>query len=82
MIVLIAMAVAVPLGLGAAIYLAEFANPRRRMVKPILEVLAGIPSVVLAYFAIAFINPNIVVRFFNPSTRPSRCWPPGSPSAC
>jgi phosphate transport system permease protein len=66
-VVLIAMAVAVPLGLGAAVYLSEFARPRvRRVVKPILEILAGIPSVVLAYFAITFINPNIVVRFFNP----------------
>ncbi len=66
-VVLIAMVVAVPLGLGAAIYLAEFARPRvRRVVKPILEILAGIPSVVLAYFAIAFINPNIVVRLFDP----------------
>jgi phosphate transport system permease protein len=70
MIVLIAMVVAVPLGLGAAIYLAEFAHPRvRRVIKPIIEVLAGIPSVVLAYFAISFINPNIVVRFFNPSDK-------------
>jgi phosphate transport system permease protein len=70
MIVLIAMVVAVPLGLGAAIYLSEYASPRvRRIVKPILEVLAGIPSVVLAYFAITFINPNIVVRFFNPADK-------------
>ena len=70
MIVLIAMVVAVPLGLGAAIYLSEYASPRvRRIVKPILEILAGIPSVVLAYFAITFINPNIVVRFFNPPDR-------------
>jgi phosphate transport system permease protein len=70
MIVLIAMAVAVPLGLGAAIYLAEFANPRvRRVIKPVIEILAGIPSVVLAYFAITFINPNVVVRFFNPQDR-------------
>jgi len=66
-IVIIAMAVAVPLGLGAAIYLAEYSNPKvRRVIKPIIEILAGIPSVVLAYFAIAFINPNIVVRLFNP----------------
>jgi phosphate transport system permease protein len=70
MIALIAMFVAVPLGLGAAIYLSEFAKPRvRRTVKPILEILAGIPSVVLAYFAITFINPNIVVRFFDPPDR-------------
>ena len=55
----IAMLVAVPLGLGAAIYLAEYAAPRSAAsVKPIIEVLAGIPSVVLGYFAIAFINPE------------------------
>jgi phosphate transport system permease protein len=61
----IAIIVAVPLGLGAAIYLAEYAHPRmRRVLKPVLEVLAGIPSVVLGYFAITFINPEIVVRLF------------------
>jgi phosphate transport system permease protein len=70
MIALIAMFVAVPLGLGAAIYLSEYAKPRvRRIVKPILEILAGIPSIVLAYFAITFINPNIVVRIFDPQDR-------------
>lgn len=58
----IAMVIAVPLGLGAAIYLAEYAKPRvRRVLKPILEVLAGIPSIVLGFFAIAWIGPNIVV---------------------
>ncbi|MGB0113567.1 MAG: phosphate ABC transporter permease subunit PstC [Ilumatobacteraceae bacterium] len=62
----IAMLVAVPLGLGAAIYLAEYARPRiRKVCKPILEMLAGIPSVVLGYFAIAFINPNLVTKLFN-----------------
>ncbi len=62
----IAMLVAVPLGLGAAIYLSEYARPRlRRTLKPILEVLAGVPSVVLGYFAIAYINPNIVVNLFS-----------------
>lgn len=62
----IAMLVAVPLGLGAAVYLSEYARPRvRRTVKPVLEVLAGIPSVVLGYFAISFINPNIVVTLFD-----------------
>ncbi|MDJ0771221.1 MAG: phosphate ABC transporter permease subunit PstC [Ilumatobacter sp.] len=62
----IAMLVAVPLGLGAAIYLAEYARPGvRRVVKPVIEVLAGIPSVVLGYFAISFINPELVVRIFS-----------------
>jgi phosphate transport system permease protein len=57
----IAMVVATPLGLGAAIYLSEYARPRvRRLLKPILEILAGIPSVVLGYFALRWISPNIV----------------------
>jgi phosphate transport system permease protein len=67
-VVAIAMTVAAPLGLGAAVYLAEFASPRlRRVVKPVIEMLAGIPSVVIAYFAIAFINPNLVHRLFRSS---------------
>lgn len=62
----IAMLVAVPLGIGAAIYLSEYARPKvRRTVKPVLEILAGVPSVVLGYFAIAYINPNIVVNLFS-----------------
>ena len=57
----IAMVVATPLGLGAAIYLAEYASPRlRRTLKPILEVLAGIPSVALGYFALTVISPTTV----------------------
>ena len=69
-VTVIAMAVAVPLGVGAAIYLSEYARPRlRRIVKPLIEVLAGVPSVVLGYFAIAFINPNIVVNLFSGADR-------------
>jgi len=63
LIALIAMVVATPLGLGAAIYLSEYARPRaRRWLKPILEILAGIPSVVLGYFALTWISPNLVMR--------------------
>src|SRR5918999_4238706 len=61
----IALLVAVPIGLGAAIYLSEYARPRiRRVLKPVLEILAGIPSVVLGYFALAWISPMIMQRFF------------------
>lgn len=57
----IAMLIAAPIGILSAIYLSEYASPRiRSTVKPILEVLAGIPSVVLGFFALTFINPNIV----------------------
>ena len=57
----VAMVVATPLGLGAAIYLAEYANPRvRRVLKPIIETLAGIPSVVIGFFALNTINPYLV----------------------
>ena len=65
--------VAVPLGLGSAIYLAEYASPRaRRIIKPVLELLAGIPTIVLGYFALTFITPvvlhgvfGIEVKIFN-----------------
>lgn len=61
----VAMLVAVPLGLGAAIYLSEFARPRiRSALKPILEVLAGVPSVVLGFFALGWIAPEVVGRLF------------------
>jgi phosphate transport system permease protein len=59
----IAMLVAAPMGLGAAIYLSEYASPRtRRTLKPILETLAGIPSVVMGFFALTFISPQIIQR--------------------
>jgi phosphate transport system permease protein len=59
----IAMVVAVPVGLGAAVYLAEYAKARvRRVVKPALEILAGIPSVVLGFFALTWISPQVVQR--------------------
>jgi phosphate transport system permease protein len=66
---LIAMLVATPLGLGSAMYLSEYAGRRaRRILKPILEILAGIPSVVMAYFVVSFISPDLVQRLFNEAT--------------
>jgi phosphate transport system permease protein len=65
----IALLVAIPIGLGAAIYLAEYASPRaRKVLKPILEVLAGIPTVVYGFFALAFITPQILQRLIDIGT--------------
>ncbi|MSO87039.1 MAG: phosphate ABC transporter permease subunit PstC [Acidimicrobiia bacterium] len=62
----VAMMVAVPVGFGSAIYLSEYARPGvRRFLKPSLEVLAGLPSVVLGFFAISVISPSIVQRLFD-----------------
>ena len=53
-----ALLVCIPFGLGAAIYLSEYALPRTRsIVKPVLEVLAGIPTVVYGFFALTFVTP-------------------------
>jgi phosphate transport system permease protein len=55
---IVALCVAVPLGLTAAIYLSEFAHPGiREAVKPALEVLSGVPTVVYGYFALLFVTP-------------------------
>lgn len=65
----VAMLVAVPFGLGTAVYLAEYAPRRvRKVVKPVIEVLAGIPSVVVGFFTIKFIAPNLVNKVFDPSS--------------
>ncbi len=67
-VTLVAVLVAGPIGLGAAVYLSEYASPRvRRIVKPVVEVLASIPSVVVGYFAIRFISPEITQRLFDGS---------------
>jgi phosphate transport system permease protein len=57
----IAVVIAVPLGLLAAVFLAEYASPRvRTIVKPILETIAGIPTIVLGFFGLYFLTPNIL----------------------
>ena len=58
MIVMFSCILAIPLGLGSAVYLSEYASPRaRNTIKPILEILAGIPSVVYGFFALLYITP-------------------------
>jgi phosphate transport system permease protein len=64
----IALAVAVPLGLLAAVYLSEFApDAVRGRVKPALEVLAGVPTIVYGYFALTFVTPWLQDRVFGPA---------------
>jgi len=63
-----ALIVALPVGLASAIYLSEYAPSRlRQILKPLLEILAGIPTVVYGYFAITFITPYIIKPLY-PST--------------
>jgi phosphate transport system permease protein len=65
-VTLIAMAVAAPVGLASAVFLSEYASPRvRKTVKPVLEILAGIPSVVLGFFALTWISPHVVQAIFS-----------------
>lgn len=62
----IALLVSIPLGLGAAIFLSEYADPRvRNIVKPVLEVLAGVPTVVYGFFALTFVTPGLQSIFGN-----------------
>lgn len=76
LIAVISALISVPVGLGSAIYLSEYASDKmRNILKPMLEILAGIPSVVYGYFALSFITPlietvlekwmGIEVSFFN-----------------
>lgn len=63
MTTLIALCVAVPIGLGAAMYLSEYASTRaRRFLKPTVELLAGVPSVVYGFFALTFVTPVLLQR--------------------
>ncbi|HWM72588.1 MAG TPA: phosphate ABC transporter permease subunit PstC [Nocardioides sp.] len=66
LITAIALVVAVPLGLGAAAYLSEYASRRaRKVLKPTVELLAGIPSVVYGFFALSFVTPTLLQDFLS-----------------
>jgi phosphate transport system permease protein len=63
-VTIVGMIFAVPIGLGAAIYLSEYARPGvRRVLKPTLEIIAGVPSVVVGFFVLTFIAPEVIQRF-------------------
>ncbi len=63
------MLIAIPLGLGSALYLSEYASPRaRRTLKPVIELLAGVPSIVVGFFALTVISPGVVQRLFSTAT--------------
>ena len=64
-VAVIALIVAIPLGLLAAVYLAEYASVRTRtIIKPMLETIAGIPTIVLGFFALTFITPQVLKPIF------------------
>jgi phosphate transport system permease protein len=72
----IAMLVALPMGLLSAIYLSEYANSRvRRVLKPVLELLAGVPTVVYGYFALLFVTP--ILQQFLPQLATANALSPG-----
>jgi phosphate transport system permease protein len=72
MIVVIAMLIGIPFGLAAAIFLSDYATFNvRRIIKPILEILAGIPTVVLGLFGLYILNPELIEKY----------WPIGEPLA-
>ena len=73
---LIAMLVAVPIGLMSAIYLSEYASDRvRKVFKPLLEILAGIPTIVYGFFAFTFVTP--LLREFIPGLAATNILSPG-----
>lgn len=72
----IAMVVAIPIGLMTAIYLSEYASDKvRRVIKPILEILAGIPTIVYGFFALTFVTP--ILRSLIPGLEPTNILSPG-----
>ncbi|MDN7245767.1 phosphate ABC transporter permease subunit PstC [Planococcus shenhongbingii] len=75
-VTLIAIIVAVPIGIGAAVYLSEYASENvRRIVKPVLEILAGIPTIVYGFFALTFVTP--VLQSFFPEIKIFNAISPG-----
>ena len=73
---LIAMLVAIPIGMMSAIYLSEYASDNvRRILKPILEILAGIPTIVYGFFAFTFVTP--LLRAIIPNLEPTNILSPG-----
>lgn len=73
----IALVIAIPIGTIAAIYLSEFASHKvKESVKPILELLVGVPTVVFGYFALFFVTPLLQKIF--PNCLHSICWAPVS----
>lgn len=72
----IAMVVSIPVGLMTAVYLSEYASEKvRRILKPILEILAGIPTIVYGFFALTFVTP--ILRSFIPGLEPTNILSPG-----
>jgi phosphate transport system permease protein len=64
-VMLIAIIIAVPGGLAVAFFLSEYASPKtKRILKPVLEILAGVPTVVFGFFALNFIAPNVAQKIW------------------
>ncbi|WP_412176717.1 phosphate ABC transporter permease subunit PstC [Bacillus sp. T3] len=73
---IIAMLVAIPIGLMTAIFLSEYASEKtRKLLKPMLEILAGIPTIVYGFFAFTFVTP--LLRSFIPGLEPTNILSPG-----
>ncbi|WP_408011707.1 phosphate ABC transporter permease subunit PstC [Pseudalkalibacillus sp. A8] len=73
---LIAMIVAIPIGLMTAVFLSEYASDKvRRTLKPLLEILAGIPTIVYGFFAFTFVTP--ILRSIIPGLEPTNILSPG-----
>lgn len=67
MVTVIASIVALPIGIGSAIYLSEYAPQKvRSFLKPVLEILAGVPTIVYGFFALTFVTP--IIRYLLPQT--------------